>query len=184
VPRLSILQTLRRPRGNKLDLWGHFLGVRSEPVLSLAPILTRQNQIVDRDQPEPTALPHIMHPPPNDRPAGKKEADGEKEHADFREKRVLPFLRREKASLEKAKKDAHHQFQNDREKYKIPKLLPSGPTGKRCVFFKRLEEVVNLLYVNFLRLLAREPFLQLPPSTCPLLPTLKSSGRRDLNSPA
>ena len=38
---------------------------------------------------------------------------------------------------------------------------------------------MHLLYVNFLRLLAREPFLHLPPSNCPLLPTLKLSGRRD-----
>jgi hypothetical protein len=57
----------------------------------------------------------------------------------------------------------------------MPKLLPSSPTRKRCVLFKRLEEVVHLLYVNFLRLLAREPFLQLPPSTCRKVSSLRRS---------
>ena len=108
-----------------------------------------------------------MHPPPNDRPTGKEESDGEKNHADFREKRALPFLWRKKASFKKAKHGAHHQLQNNRQENEMPKLLPSSPTRKRCVFFKRLEEVVHLLYVNFLRLFAREPFLQLPPSTNP-----------------
>ena len=88
-----------------------------------------------------------MHPPPNDRPAGKKEADGEKEHEDFSEKRVLSFLRREKTSFEKAEKRAHDKFQNNREENEIPKLLSSSPTGKRCVFFKRLEEVVPEIFL-------------------------------------
>jgi hypothetical protein len=48
-----------------------------------------------------------MHSPPNDCPAGKKESDGEKNHADFREKRVLSFLWRKKASFKKAKGGAH-----------------------------------------------------------------------------
>jgi len=116
-----------------------------------------------------------MHPPPNDRPTGKKESDGEKNHADFREKRALPFLWRKKASFKKAKHGAHHQLQNNRQENEMPKLLPSSPTRKRCVLFKRLEEVVHLLYVNFLRLLAREPFLQLPPSTCRKVSSLRRS---------
>jgi len=123
-----------------------------------------------------------MHPPPNDRPTGKKESDSEKNHADFGQKGVLPFFWRKKAAFKKAKHGAHYQLQNNREKNEIPKLLPSGSTRKRRVFFKSLDEVVHLLYVNFVRRLAREPFLQLPPSTCPLLPTLKSSSRRDSNS--
>jgi hypothetical protein len=100
-----------------------------------------------------------MHPPPNDRPAGKKESDGEKEHADFGQKRVLPLLRREKASFEKAEKRGHDKFQNNREENEIPKLLSSSPPGKRCVFFKRLEEVVHMIFLNFIRPLARERFL-------------------------
>jgi hypothetical protein len=103
-----------------------------------------------------------MHPPPNDRPAGKEEADSEKEHADFRQKRVLSLLRREKTPFKKAKEGTHHQFHNNREKYEIPKLLPSGPTGKRCVFFKRLEEVVHKVFLNSIPLLARDRFLQQP----------------------
>ena len=157
------------------EIVGLPLRIRSKTVFALVPILTGQNQIIDRDQPEPAALPHIMHPPPNDRPTGKKESDGEKNHADFREKRALPFLWRKKASFKKAKHGAHHQLQNNRQENEMPKLLPSSPTRKRCVLFKRLEEVVHLLYVNFLRLLAREPFLQLPPSTCCKVSSLRRS---------
>ena len=101
-----------------------------------------------------------MHPAPNHCPARKKETDSEKEHADFGQKRILPFLRREKASFEKAEKGAHHKFQNDRQENEIPKLLPPGPTGKRCIFSKRLEEVVHNVFVNSLQLLARQT---LPP---------------------
>ena len=65
------------------EIVGLTLRIGSETVFALIAVLTGQDQIVDRDQPEPAALTHIMHPPPNDRPSGKKEADSKKNHADL-----------------------------------------------------------------------------------------------------
>jgi hypothetical protein len=96
-----------------------------------------------------------MHPPPNHSPGRKKKSKIKEKGHYSREKRLLPFLDK-KTSFPKTQHSADDKLQNKRKEYEVPKLLPTGSTGKGCVFFKRLEEVVHGLFLNFIWLLARQ----------------------------